>query len=76
MLHTVLRRRARGDSIEDIRPDLIIPTGKHKGRNPSLASIYRALADHERRQRHPDAVAAAHAEFTAATPAHEDKART
>jgi DNA invertase Pin-like site-specific DNA recombinase len=63
MLHTVLRRRARGESIEDIRPDLIIPTGKRKGRNPSLASIYRALAEHERRQRHPDAVAQAEAEF-------------
>ncbi|GLZ37197.1 recombinase family protein [Actinokineospora sp. NBRC 105648] len=75
MLHTVLRRRARGESVEDIRPDLIIPTGKNKGRNPSLASIYRALADHERRQRHPDAVAAAHAEFTAAAPTHQDKAR-
>ncbi|ROP37288.1 recombinase family protein [Saccharothrix texasensis] len=63
MLHTVLRRRARGESVEDIRPDLIIPTGKHKGRNPSPASIYRALADHECRQRHPEAVAQAAAEF-------------
>jgi hypothetical protein len=27
MLHTVLRRRANGESVEDIRPDLIIPTG-------------------------------------------------
>ncbi|WP_043713981.1 hypothetical protein [Kutzneria sp. 744] len=70
----MLRRRARGESVEDIRPDLIIPTGKHKGRNLSLASIYRAVADHERRQRHPDAVAA-HAELTAAAPAHENKAR-
>ena len=42
MLHTVLRRRARGESIESIRKDLIIPTGKRKGRNPGLASIYRA----------------------------------
>ncbi|WP_020555099.1 hypothetical protein [Embleya scabrispora] len=33
MLHTVLRRRAAG-------LDLIIPTGKRKGRNPGLASIY------------------------------------
>lgn len=43
MLHTVLRRRAGGKSMEDIRPDLIIPTGKRKGHNPSTASIYRAL---------------------------------
>ena len=53
MLHTVLRRRARGKSVEDIRPDLIIPTGKRKGRNPSLASIYRALAEHDKHQRYP-----------------------
>lgn len=50
MFHTVLRRRANGESIEDIRPDLYIPTGKRKGKNPSLASIYRALAEHEKRQ--------------------------
>ncbi|WP_242675847.1 recombinase family protein [Streptosporangium minutum] len=42
MLHTVLRRRVNGESVEDIRPDLIIPTGKRKGQHPSLASIYRA----------------------------------
>jgi DNA invertase Pin-like site-specific DNA recombinase len=65
MLHTVLRRRARGESIESIRKDLIIPTGKRKGRNPGLASIYRALAEHEQRQRHPEAVEQAHAEFAA-----------
>ncbi len=50
MLHTVLRRRANGESVEAIHPDLIIPTGKRKGRNPSLASIYRALAEHEKAQ--------------------------
>ncbi|MDP4506928.1 hypothetical protein [Nonomuraea turcica] len=33
MLHTVLRRRAAGESVEQIRSDLIIPTGKRKGRN-------------------------------------------
>ena len=53
ILHTVLRRRANGESLEDIRPDLIIPTGKRKGRNPSLASIYRALTQHEKRQATP-----------------------
>ncbi|MFE5542081.1 hypothetical protein ACFQ78_41125 [Streptomyces sp. NPDC056519] len=55
MLHTVLRRRAAGESVEQIRPDLIIPTGKRKGRNPGLASIYRALAEHEKRQAYPEA---------------------
>ncbi|MFH8409327.1 recombinase family protein [Streptomyces sp. NPDC018019] len=34
MLHTVLRRRAGGESVEQIQPDLIIPTGKRKGRTP------------------------------------------
>ena len=43
MLHTVLRRRALGESVEQIQPDLIIPTGKRKGQNPSIASVYRAL---------------------------------
>ncbi|WP_342673475.1 recombinase family protein [Streptomyces sp. ICBB 8177] len=37
-LHTVLRRRANGESVEQIQPDLIIPTGKRKGQNPSVAS--------------------------------------
>lgn len=65
MLHTVLRRRAGGESVEQIRPDLIIPTGKRKGQNPGLASIYRALAEHEKRQAYPEAVAQAQADFAA-----------
>jgi DNA invertase Pin-like site-specific DNA recombinase len=69
MLHTVLRRRANGESVEDIRPDLIIPTGKRKGQNPSVASIYRALAEHTQREAHPDAVEQAHADIAATTPA-------
>ena len=67
MLHTVLRRRSGGESVEQIRPDLIIPTGKRKGQNPSLASIYRALAEHEKTQAYPGAVEAAHADFAALT---------
>ncbi|WP_443075640.1 recombinase family protein [Streptosporangium sp. NBC_01469] len=63
MLHTVLRRKAAGERVEDIRKDLIIPTGKRKGENPSLASIYRALAEHEKTQAYPEAVEAAHADF-------------
>jgi DNA invertase Pin-like site-specific DNA recombinase len=65
MLHTVLRRRAGGESVEDIRPDLIIPTGKRTGRNPSLASIYRALAEHEKRHAYPEAIDQAHTDFAA-----------
>ncbi|MGY3056638.1 DNA invertase Pin-like site-specific DNA recombinase [Streptomyces sp. TE3672] len=55
MLHTVLRGRANGESVEQIQPDLIIPTGKRKGRNPSAASIYRALAEHAKREAYPEA---------------------
>jgi hypothetical protein len=65
MLHTALRRRAAGESVERIRPDLIIPTGKRKGQSPGLASIYRAFAEHEKRQAYPEAVEAAHADFAA-----------
>ncbi|MFJ7063108.1 recombinase family protein [Streptomyces griseobrunneus] len=53
MLHTVLRRKALGESVEQIQPDLIIPTGKRKGQSPSVASIYRALAEHRRSRRTP-----------------------
>ncbi|MFD4176267.1 hypothetical protein [Streptomyces anulatus] len=65
MLHTVLRRRASGETVEQIQPDLIIPTGRRKGQSPSLSSIYRALAEHEKRKAYPDAVSAAHADFAA-----------
>ncbi|SFK54942.1 Resolvase, N terminal domain [Streptosporangium canum] len=65
MLHTVLRRRAGGESVEQIQPDLIIPTGKRKGQNPSVASIYRALAEHAKREAYPEAVEQAHADFAA-----------
>ncbi|MCQ8775025.1 hypothetical protein [Streptomyces telluris] len=60
MLHTVLRRRANGESVEQIQPDL--PTGKRRGQAPSVASIYRALAEHEKQEAYPEAVAQAHAD--------------
>jgi hypothetical protein len=63
MLHTVLRRRASGESVEDIQPDLIIPVGKRKGGNPSVASIYRALAEHAKREVYPEAIEQAHTDF-------------
>ncbi|MDH6630302.1 hypothetical protein M2271_008162 [Streptomyces sp. LBL] len=63
MLHTVLRRRVLGESVEQIQPDLIIPTGKRKGQSPSVASIYRALAEHAKREAYPEAVEQAHADF-------------
>ncbi|MFE4667454.1 recombinase family protein [Streptomyces sp. NPDC056716] len=65
MPHTVLRRRANGEIVEAIQPDLLIPTGRRKGQNPSLSSIYRALAEHEKVQAYPEAVATAHADFAA-----------
>ncbi|MFD2278442.1 hypothetical protein ACFSUJ_03690 [Streptomyces lusitanus] len=65
MLHTVLRRRANGEPVEQIQPDLIIPIGKRKGQNPSVASIYRALAEHAKREAYPEAVEQAHADFAA-----------
>ncbi|MEU9678376.1 recombinase family protein [Streptomyces parvus] len=65
MLHTVLRRRADGESVEQIQPDLFIPTGKRKGHNPSVASIYLALAEHNKREAYPEAIEQAHADFAA-----------
>jgi hypothetical protein len=70
MLHTVLRRRANGDPVESIRPDLIIPAGKRKGHAPSPASLYRAIAKHEKRQSYPDAVDQAHAGLAALQTSH------
>ncbi len=65
MLRTVLRRRAAGEPVETIRTDLIIPAGKRKGQCPSLASIYRALAEHDKAQAYPEAIEQAHADFAA-----------
>ncbi|WP_461018164.1 hypothetical protein [Streptomyces daliensis] len=59
----MLRRRANGESVEQIQPDLIIPTGKRKGHSPSVASIYRALAEHAKKEAYPEAVEQAHADF-------------
>ncbi|MGS2647942.1 hypothetical protein [Streptosporangium sp. G12] len=67
MLHTVLRRRLNGESVEQIQPDLIIATGKRKGHSPSPASTYRAMAEHNKRQAYPEAVQAAHADFATLT---------
>jgi DNA invertase Pin-like site-specific DNA recombinase len=63
MLHTVLRRRANGESVEQIQPDLIIPTGKRKGQSPSVASVYRALAENAKREAYPEALEQAHDDF-------------
>ncbi|MFH9732390.1 hypothetical protein [Streptomyces sp. NPDC017260] len=57
--------RRRGESVEQIQPALIIPTGRRKGHSPSVASIYRALAEHQKTQAYPEAVETAHADFAA-----------
>lgn len=38
MLHTVLRRRALGESVEQVQPNPFIPTGKRKGQNTLAAA--------------------------------------
>ncbi|MEU6721963.1 hypothetical protein ABZ897_61910 [Nonomuraea sp. NPDC046802] len=39
--------RERGVAVPDIARKLVIPTGKNKGEHPSVASVYRVLADGE-----------------------------
>ncbi|MFE1932157.1 hypothetical protein ACPEIC_12875 [Stenotrophomonas sp. NPDC087984] len=46
----IARRSTLRESVDQIQPALIIPTGKRKGQNPSVASVYRALAEHEKPQ--------------------------
>ncbi|MFD5625462.1 hypothetical protein [Streptomyces sp. NPDC127072] len=61
----MVRRCAGGESVERIPPDLFISTGKRKGHDPSVASVYRALVEHAKREAYPEAVAQAHADFDA-----------
>ncbi|MFI7462028.1 hypothetical protein [Nonomuraea sp. NPDC049646] len=37
--------RERGVPVPEIASELVISTGKNKGRHPSLASVYRVLAN-------------------------------
>ncbi|MET9388121.1 recombinase family protein [Streptomyces sp. NPDC002928] len=53
MLHTVLRRRANGESVEQIQPDLIIPTGKRKGQAPASRASTAHSPNTRRRKRTP-----------------------
>lgn len=48
ILHTVLRRRANGETVEVIQPDLLIPTGRRKGQRGGRR-------DRARRLRRPSA---------------------
>ncbi|WP_371572937.1 recombinase family protein [Streptomyces sp. NBC_01314] len=45
-LHTALRRRANGEWVEQIQPDLIIPAGKRKGQAPASV-VARMLGCHD-----------------------------
>lgn len=49
-------------------PDLIIPTGKRKEQNPSVASIYRALAEHAERESPPGTTRSPSSRKTTGTP--------
>ncbi|MFD8725957.1 hypothetical protein ACFV2H_50600 [Streptomyces sp. NPDC059629] len=68
MPRTVLRRPANGEPVEEIHPDLINPTGEHRGQSPSVAGIYRVLAEHARREVCRVAAEQANANFTAFGP--------
>lgn len=39
------------------------PAGKRKGQSPGVASVYRALTKHAKKQAYPEAVGAAHTGF-------------
>ncbi|MFJ8768950.1 hypothetical protein [Streptomyces clavifer] len=44
---------------------MIILTGTRKGQAPSVASVYRALAEHEKKEEYSEAIETAHADFAA-----------
>jgi DNA invertase Pin-like site-specific DNA recombinase len=45
MTAAALAMRERGTGVPEIAASLVIPEGRNAGRHPSLASVYRALAD-------------------------------
>ncbi|MEU6293946.1 hypothetical protein [Streptomyces erythrochromogenes] len=57
-------------------PGPVMRAGKRKGQDPSVASIYRALAEHAKREAYPEAVEAAHADFAALPAGEVPKPRT
>ncbi|GAA2440809.1 hypothetical protein GCM10010191_66060 [Actinomadura vinacea] len=73
-LHAAARKGHHGGRphviTDDIRRDLIIPTGKRRGQNPLLASTYRALAEHDKAQTYPEAIEQAHTDFAAMQSTH------
>jgi hypothetical protein len=65
MLHTVLRRRTGGETVEQIEPDLIIPTGRRNGQNPSLSRHLPGPGRTREATAYPEAVTEAHNDFAA-----------
>ena len=63
MLHTVLRRRARGESVESIRPDLIIPPANARGAPRARPASTGRPPSTRSGSRYPEAVDQAHADF-------------
>ncbi|MFD5654094.1 hypothetical protein [Streptomyces sp. NPDC127039] len=53
MLHTVLRRRALGESVEQIQPDLSIPTGKREAYPEPVEATHADFAALRQRDRSP-----------------------
>jgi DNA invertase Pin-like site-specific DNA recombinase len=53
MLHTVLRRRANGESVEQIRPDLIIPPANARANTPARPASTGRLPSTTKRRRTP-----------------------
>jgi hypothetical protein len=47
MLDYARTLRAQGVPVPQIATKLVIPTGKNKGQNPSVATVYRVLAEEE-----------------------------
>ncbi|WP_019356638.1 hypothetical protein [Streptomyces sp. AA1529] len=57
---TMLRRRAGGGFVEQIRPGPIIPTDREQGQKPTVVVIHRVLAKHSEHETCPEAGEQAH----------------
>lgn len=68
MLHTVLRRRANAETVEDIQPDLFIPTGRPQRTEPRPLQHLPGLPGARRARKDsgvPGGVETVHADFAA-----------
>ncbi|MFE2864911.1 recombinase family protein [Embleya sp. NPDC059259] len=78
MLVFALALRDKGVPVPDIAAKLVIRTGRNAGRPPSLASVYRALAQADETAPTPDAVVPRQSppEYGQSPPGHPDPRRT